>query len=194
MKCNNSSGDVVVCTDKKTLDKKKTLQHFRKNLQMPYGILTGEEHYKQIRPCIIAEELLDGSTQPNKSQSLVDYKIWSFNGKPECIVCYSNRHNKYYCEIGVYDRNWNAHPEYLRYSSHYVPEQKLMPKPASLDTMLRIASILSKEHPQMRVDLYDVNGHVYVGELTLTSSGGYMNHFTQTFLDKLGQFTVLPID
>jgi hypothetical protein len=69
-----------------------------------------------------------------------------------------------------------------------------MPKPASLDTMLRIASILSKEHPQMRVDLYDVNGHVYVGELTLTSSGGYMNHFTQAFLDKLGQFTVLPID
>ena len=48
--------------------------------------------------------------------------------------------------------------------------------------------------PQMRVDLYDVNGHVYVGELTLTSSGGYMNHFTQAFLDKLGQFTVLPID
>jgi hypothetical protein len=46
----------------------------------------------------------------------------------------------------------------------------------------------------MRVDLYDVNGHVYVGELTLTSSGGYMNHFTQAFLDKLGQFTVLPID
>ena len=193
MKCNNSSGDVVVCTDKKTLDKKKTLQHFRKNLQTPYGILIGEEHYKQIRPCIIAEELLDGSTQPNKSQTLVDYKIWSFNGKPECIVCYSNRHNKYYSEIGVYDRNWNAHPEYLRYSSHYVPEQKFMPKPASLDTMLRIASILSKEHPQMRVDLYDVNGHVYVGELTLTSSGGYMNHFTQEFLDMAGQLTLLPI-
>jgi hypothetical protein len=194
MKCNNGSGDVVVCPDKKKLDKEKTLQFFRKTLQTPYGILTGEEHYKQIKPCIIAEELLDGSTQPNKSQTLVDYKIWSFDGKPEFIVCYSNRHNKYYCEIGVYDRNWDAHPEYLCYSSHYIPEQKLMPKPASLDTMLRIASILSKEHPQMRVDLYDVNGHVYVGELTLTSSGGYMNHFTQAFLDKLGQFTVLPID
>ena len=194
MKCNNGSGDVVVCTDKKTLDKKKTLQHFRKNLQTPYGILTGEEHYKQIRSCIIAEELLDGSTQPNKSQSLVDYKIWSFDGKPEFIVCYSNRHNKYYSEIGVYDRNWNAHPEFLRYSSHYIPEQKLMPKPASLNTMLRIASILSKGHPQMRVDMYDVNGQIFFGELTLTSSGGYMMHFTQAFLNKLSALTVLPID
>lgn len=194
MKCNNGSGDVVVCPDKKMLDKESTLQHFRKAFQTPYGILTGEEHYKSIKPCIIAEELLDGSTQPNKSQSLVDYKIWTFDGKPEFIVCYSNRHNKYYCEIGVYDRNWDAYPEYLRYSSHYIPEHKTMPKPNCLDDMFHVASLLSNGHPQMRVDLYEVNGRVYFGELTLTSSGGYMNHFTKTFLDKLGRLTVLPID
>lgn len=194
MKCNNGSGDVVVCTNKHTIDKEFTLKHFRKTLQSPYGTLTGEEHYKYIKPCIIAEELLDGSTQPNKSQSLVDYKIWSFNGKPEFIVCYSNRHNKYYCEIGVYDLNWYAHPEYLSYSSHYIPEHKLMPKPACLNDMLHIASILSKGHPQMRVDLYEVNGHIYIGELTLTSSGGYMSHFKKKFLDRLGELTILPID
>lgn len=194
MKCNNGSGDVVVCADKGALDKVLILQHFRKTLQSPYGILTGEEHYKSIKPCIIAEELLDGSTQPDESQSLVDYKIWTFDGNPEFIVCYSNRHDKYYSEIGVYDSNWNAHPEYLRYSAHYMPEHKLMPKPACLGNMLCIASRLSEGHPQMRVDLYEVNGRVYFGELTLTSSGGYMNHFTKTFLDKLGRLTVLPID
>lgn len=194
MKCNNGSGDVVVCADKNTLDKEQALLHFRNTLQSPYGILTGEEHYKQIKPCIIAEQLLDGSTQPNNSESLVDYKIWAFDGKPEFIVCYSNRHNKYYCEIGVYDCDWNAHPKYLRYSSHYMPEHQPIPRPATLDNMLHIASCLSKGHPQMRVDLYEVSEHVYFGELTLTSSGGYMSHFTQTFLDKLGKLTVLPID
>lgn len=194
MKCNNGSGDVVVCADKGALDKVLILQHFRKTLQSPYGILTGEEHYKSIKPCIIAEELLDGSTQPNKSQSLVDYKIWTFDGKPEFIVCYSNRHNNYYCEIGVYDCNWEAHPEFLRYTSHYMPEHKLMPEPACLGDMLCVASRLSKGHLQMRVDLYEVNGHIYFGELTLTSSGGYMSNFTQKFLDKLGRLTVLPID
>lgn len=194
MKCNNGSGDVVVCTDKEKLDKESTLLHFRKAFQSPYGILTGEEHYKHIEPCIIAEELLDTSRQPNNSQSLVDYKIWSFDGRPAYIVCYSNRHDKYYCEIGVYDCDWKEHPEYLRYSSHYKPEHKAMPKPASLNDMLHIASLLSKGHPQMRVDLYEVNGKVYFGEMTLTSSGGYMSHFTQSFLSELGELTVLPID
>ena len=194
MKCNNGSGDVKVCTDKGMVDKESTLLHFRKTLQSPYGILTGEEHYKHIKPCIIAEELLDGSTQPNKSKTLVDYKIWSFDGKPEFIVCYSNRHDKYYCEIGVYDCNWNAHPEYLCYSPHYKPEHILMPRPTCLNDMLQIASDLSKGHPQMRVDLYEVNGQIYFGELTLTSSGGYMSHFTHAFLNELGKLTVLPID
>ena len=46
----------------------------------------------------------------------------------------------------------------------------------------------------MRVDMYDVNGQIFFGELTLTSSGGYMLHFTQAFLNKLGALTVLPID
>ncbi len=46
----------------------------------------------------------------------------------------------------------------------------------------------------MRVDLYEVNGKVYFGEMTLTSSGGYMSHFTQSFLSELGELTVLPID
>ena len=69
-----------------------------------------------------------------------------------------------------------------------------MPKPTCLNDMLNIASRLSKGHPQMRVDLYEVNGHIYIGELTLTSSGGYMSHFKQKFLDKMGELTVLPTD
>ena len=69
-----------------------------------------------------------------------------------------------------------------------------MPRPTCLNDMLHIASDLSKGHPQMRVDLYEVNGQIYFGELTLTSSGGYMSHFTQNFLNQLGELTVLPID
>ena len=57
--------------------------------------------------------------------------------------------------------------------------------------MLDIASCLSKGIPQVRVDLYEVAGKVYFGEMTMTSSGGYMSHFTQEFLDKMGKLTVL---
>lgn len=194
MKCNNGSGDVVVCKDKLQLDIKKTRKHFNQVLHIPYGLLTGESHYALIKPCIIAETLLDSNNQPNDSLSLVDYKIWCTNGKPCYIVCYSNRHNKYYSEIGIYDKEWKSHPEYLKYSSHYIREHQPIPRPQNLEVMLHIASKLSKDIPLVRVDLYEVNAHVYFGEMTLSSSGGYMNHFTQEFLNKMGELTVLPID
>lgn len=190
MKCNNGSGDVVVCKDKEKLNKEETLSYFRKQLNKKYGALTGETHYALIKPCIIAEELLVS----RGAESLIDYKIWCFDGKHAYIVCYSNRHDKYYCEIGVYDTEWNSHPEFLRYSSHYKKEKVPIERPLCLKQMLDIASRLSRGIPQVRVDLYEVAGKVYFGEMTLTSSGGYMAHFTRDFLDKMGEQTVLPID
>ena len=190
MKCNNGSGDVVVCKDKDKLDIESTKRHFRKCLDEKLSVISGEPHYAKIKPCIIAEQLLDSSAQPSDSNSLVDYKIWCFNGKPAYIVCYSNRHDKYYSEIGVYDLNWSEHREFLKYSAHYKPEHTPMPKPKCLDRMIEIASTLSCGFPEVRVDLYEVNGNVFFGELTFTSSGGYMAHFTQEFLDKMGQLTI----
>ena len=191
MKCNNGSGDVVVCKNKEELNKEETLKYFRKQLDKPYGILTGETHYALIKPCIIAEELLQPKFPSQETRGLIDYKIWCFDSKPAYIVCYSNRHDKYYCEIGVYDTEWNSRTEFLRYSSHYKKEKTPIERPMCLEQMLNIASRLSKGIPQVRVDLYEVNGKVYFGEMTLTSSGGYMAHFSQDFLDKLGALTIL---
>ena len=71
MKCNNGSGDVIVCKDKSKLDINKTKEHFRKQLKEKLSVLSGEPHYAKIKPCIIAEDLLDASTQPCNSTSLV---------------------------------------------------------------------------------------------------------------------------
>lgn len=191
MKCNNGSGDVVVCKNKEKLNKDETLRYFRKQLDKKYGILTGETHYALIKPCIIAEELLQPNSNLQGIGGLIDYKIWCFDGKPTYIVCYSNRHDKYYCEFGVYDTEWNRHPEFPKYSSHYKKEKESIKRPLCLKQMLEIAACLSKDIPQVRVDLYEVNGKVYFGEMTLTSSGGYMDNFTQDFLDKLGVLTII---
>lgn len=191
MKCNNGSGDVIICKDKELLDIADTKRHFLKCLNEKLSIISGEPHYAKIKPCIIAEQLLDSSTQPNDSKSLVDYKIWCFNGIPAFIFCCSNRHDKFFSEIGVYDMEWKEHREFLIYSAHYKPEHAPMPKPMCFGSMVRMASLLARNHPAVRVDLYEVNGKVYFGELTFTSSGGYMDLFTQEFLDKLGALTQL---
>ena len=82
LKCNNGSGDVVICHDKEQINRKDTISYLKKMLNRSFGIVSGEMHYAEMKPCIIAEELLDNTTQPCKSTSLIDYKIWCFDGKP----------------------------------------------------------------------------------------------------------------
>ena len=62
-----------------------------------------------------------------------------------------------------------------------------IPRPENLDFMLRMAADLSEGFPQMRVDLYEVGGKVYFGELTLTSASGLMIYFTRDYLLELGE-------
>ena len=38
--------------------------------------------------------------------------------------------------------------------------------------MLDICKILSKPFPQVRIDLYEIGGKIYFGEMTFTSAGG----------------------
>ena len=64
---------------------------------------------------------------------------------------------------------------------------EILPKPWNLDKMLEYARRLSAEFPILRVDLYNIDGQIFFGELTFTSLGGMMNFFTQKFLDMMGK-------
>lgn len=192
MKVNNGCGDVLICTDKSQLDIESTKKSFRPLLKEKFGIQTGQTQYKDMPACIIAEELLDAAQQHIKSTSLVDYKIWCFNGKPFYIFVYLNRKKGGIAECMIYDVDWVAHPEYLIPSDHFAVYNESVPKPSCLAQMLRMASVLSEGHPEMRVDLYEVNNKVYFGELTLTAACGFMNHFTEDFMITAGNCITLP--
>lgn len=192
MKCNNGSGDVMVCKDKSKLDIEVAKRHFAKCLKEKLSILSGEPHYAKIKPCIIAEELLDSSTQPCDSTSLVDYKIWVMDGKPMFTWCTWNR-EKYHANVALYDMNWQFHPEWSIWTSHYVKPDVHVPKPDCFDKLMEVAGKLGKGLPVARVDMYVVNNKIYFGEMTMTSQGGYQDFYTQAFLDKMGELTVLPL-
>jgi len=185
MKCNNGSGDVLICKDKAKLNIEATKRYFDKMLHREFGVVSGEPHYALIKPCIIAEELLDASTQPCGSSSLVDYKIWCFNGNPHSVWCCYNR-KQYHANVGVYDLNWQYHPEASVFTKHYIMGRQQLPKPTCLDRMIEVAKKLSWGFPVLRVDLYEVNGHVYFGELTFTSQSGCMDYFSKEYLNEAG--------
>lgn len=148
------------------------------------GDLSAEPHYKYMHPCIIAEELLP---VPKESKTLTDYKIWCINGEPKYIwTCNDRDDDGGGADVMIYDLQWNAHPEYSVFNAEY-RHGKILPKPKNLDKMLEVAQKLSKGFPILRVDLYNINGKIYFGELTFTSQGGMMDFYTQEFLLRLGQ-------
>lgn len=184
LKTNHGSGDCIVVKDKTKINVKEITETLEKAISTKYGLFSGERHYLSIKPCIIAEELLDNN-ELGFTTSLVDYKIWCFGGKPYSVwACYSRTKNETF--VNVYDLDWNCHPEYSVFNSHYKDGQCRVPKPQCLQEMLNAASILSEGFPELRVDFYEVKGKLYFGELTFTSNGGYMDFYTKDYLKELG--------
>lgn len=191
-KVNNGDGKGTnyIVKDLRTENKEELCILFEKWLNRKnIGALAAEPQYKGIPPCIIAEELLP---IPDKEYYLIDYKIWCVDGVVKYIMTCSNRDKDgIKTDLMVYDTEWNAHPEYLRISSEY-SQGKLLEKPMNFDEMMNLAEKLSCGFPLLRVDLYNIGGKIYFGELTFTSQGGMMEYYTPEFLSELGKDVKLP--
>lgn len=186
MKMNNGSGDILICKDKSQLDIESWKKKFKKLFKHKFGITLGEFHYSGMKPCIIAEELLDATKQAIKSTSLVDYKLWCFDGEVACVRVYFDR-NGDSVQVALYDTDWTPHPEHCVNTPHYIVSQTGVPRPSTLDRMIKAASDLSKGFPQVRIDFYEVDGKLYFGEMTFTSNSGYMNNCTRAYMLELGK-------
>ena len=180
LKTNNGCESNLIIKDKSELNIKSTIKKINRWLSIPYGYSSAQLHYTRIKPCIIAEELLEN--KDTFSFSLVDYKIWCFNGVPECVLVVFDRKGSDYL-LSLYDLEWNNitkgnfDPNYKHCSD------KDLPKPKSLERMIEIAKVLSKNVPQVRVDFYDIAGTPYFGEMTFSTGFGY---FSMEYYEYLG--------
>ena len=71
------------------------------------------------------------------------------------------------------------------------PEGELLAS-ASLDKMIEMATILSQGLPHVRMDFYDINGHIYFGEYTFYDSAGFDRIHPLEWDYRLGSLIVLP--
>ena len=176
LKTNHGCGNVFICTDKEKFNFEEAKDVLNKALKKNFARKTLEYHYSYIEPKIICEEYLD-----DKEHKLpLDYKFYCFDGHVECLLLCSDRENG--TKLDYYDLNWNKLPYSIdKYTSH-----KEINKPKTLDEMIKVASDLSKGFEFVRVDLYDINGKVYFGEMTFTPVAGYIYENTQESLEYLG--------
>ena len=191
LKTNNGAGTVMVVEDKALISQRRVKTQLNNWLRMSFGLKQAEPHYLRIKPLIIAESLL--RDESGISSSLIDYKIWCFNGKAfGTWVCY-NRH-RFEADTEWHDIEWTYRPERLVYTNHYRDGGGGVPKPKNYEKMISFAEDLSKGFPQVRVDLYNKEGHIYFGEMTFTALGGYNNTYSKETLLEMGKLTKIPTD
>ena len=192
LKCNHDSGTCIIVDKTKPFDKKEINDKLNAALKVKFGYINGEVFYNKIKPVIIAEEFLE-SSEYSFSSSLIDYKVWCFDGRPYCTwACYNRAEGHAY--VDVYDMNWSVHPEYSSFNEHYRNGEGKVPCPKTFDEMMKAASILSTGFPEVRVDFYEVNGKLYFGEMTFMTLYGQIDFYTEDFLMELGRQCHLPTD
>ena len=184
LKPTHTSGNVFICKDKEKINYNQLRKMINKWLKRDYYLVHREWPYKNIKPKIIAEQyMVDDS-----GMKLKDYKFFCFNGIAQTILVCSNR-NGSFKNTNLYDINWNLQP-FTREKHKNSNEQ--IKKPKNLDEMITVAEKLSKDIPFVRVDLYEINGKVYFGELTFYPSSGFEGFEPEEWDKKLGDMLELP--
>jgi hypothetical protein len=138
----------------------------------------GEWVYSQARRLLLVEEFL-GSGEPP-----ADHKFPVFGGRVELVQVDTGRFGTH--RRRLYTRDWT--PVDVREA---VAPGPVTPPPASLDEMLEVAEALGADFDFIRVDLYDVDGQVWFGELTPCPGGG-LDRFDPELDRVLGAAWQLP--
>lgn len=196
LKCTHDCGSTVIIRDKSQMDKQSVVDFLNKHVSVRYGYDSCEPHYTAIKPRIMAESLIEmDNTETFSSETTVDHKIRCIDGKAQYdMVCYDRS-----LESGsggsktiydLYDINtWQPMRQFLADSG---VKYRDVPRPQNLERMIEIAEIIAKGYPQVRVDLYNVKGKIYFGEMTFFAFSGMNNHFTKRFQRMIGDRITLP--
>ena len=187
LKCTHDSGGIVVCKDKSQLNIEDAKRKLYRGLRTNYYHQNREWPYLNVKPRIIAEQYMVDES----GYELKDYKFFCFDGKVELLFIATDRGSKTEeTKFDFFDANFN----HLPFTNGHPNATKAISKPIGFERMKEIAAKLSKGHPHLRVDLYDINGQIYFGELTFYHWSG-MTPFVPIEWDyKLGEMINLPIE
>lgn len=159
MKTNHGCGYVIIVDDKKKLNqdwvkrqlKKWLAENFAKDTYL--GVAWG---YRNVRPNIMVEAFVG-----ENDKTPVDYKFWCFGGRVEFVSLHFDRFENH--STLCFDRGFR---EGSGFDFGLPTYAKRFEVPSNGDEMVRMAETLAAGFPFLRVDMYNVDGRIYFGELT----------------------------
>ena len=180
LKTTHDSGGVIICKDKKTLDKNAAKVKLEKSLKNDYYYTSKEWPYKNVVPRIIAEKYME-----DESGELCDYKLFCFDGKMKALFIATDRFTSgEETKFDFFDENFN----HLPFTNGHPNATKPIKKPESFQQMKDLAEKLSQKIPNVRVDFYCTNVKIYFGELTFFHWGGFKRFEPEEWDFKFGEW------
>ncbi len=186
IKANHDSSGGIFIYDKSKVDWKTIQKSLGERLKSNYYLRSREWQYKNIEPRIIVEKLL-----VDKNGNIpFDFKLHCLNGKVRMISVDMGRGTDKHFR-NWYNTKWEREP--YSWSSPKengkatIPSINDVPKPDTLEEMIRLSEILAQSFMYVRVDWYDLNGKLFFGELTFHHDGGFRPILPKSWDVRLGQ-------
>jgi len=173
IKANHGCGYNIIVKDKTRLDQASVILKVKKWLEENFCLdnrLGIAWAYKAIRPNVIVESFIgDNGKVPE------DYKFLCYSGRVEFIQMNFDRFGDPYEKF--FDRDFN--PLDLWQGTKQYPGK--VARPNNYEDMVRVAECLSRGFDFIRVDLYNVGGRIYFGELTCYPAGGIVKFIPRDY-------------
>ncbi|MGM0897044.1 MAG: ATP-grasp fold amidoligase family protein [Bacillota bacterium] len=185
IKTTNGSKTNILCEDKSQLDIEHTKKTLNRWLNEWNGKIGREWGYYNVKPLIICEKYLE----KDGNNDLVDYKFFCFDGIPSYLYVIVERFLQGGAKLGIYDMKFEKVPYRRIDIPHFTGN---IEKPENYNKMIDIAKKLSEDFPHARVDLYNIDGKIYFGELTFYNGSGYKDHIPEQLDLILGEKFRLP--
>lgn len=184
IKCTHDSGGLVICRDKKQLDIKKAKEKIERCLKRDYFLNSREWVYSDIKPRIVIEKYMVDES----GYELKDYKFFCFNGNAEVMFMATDRSGEEETKFDFFDMDFN----HLDLRNGHPNSTRKLEKPERFEEMAALAEKISEGLPHARVDLYNINGKLYFGEVTFFHWSG-LKPFEPEKWDKIfGDWFMLP--
>lgn len=184
LKTNHDCGGIAICRDRSEFDleaaKRKLARHLRRN----YYWGGREWPYKNVIPCVFAEEYLD----PNEFGDLPDYKLFRFSNGRIVTLLMTDRFTGAGLTKTFFDEEWR--PLDLSEGGH--PTRGDPPVPERFEEMKCLADRLAEGLPFVRVDFYESRGRLLFGEMTLYPNSGFERFDPREWDAAFGSWIELP--
>ncbi len=193
IKANHGTHWVLIVEDKATLDRAAARRSINRWLKTNYYINSREYFYRNIRPRIMIEELL----QEDSGIPVIEYRFFSYDGVAKFLSVHRQRSVNGGRTQTRFTRAGERLPDPAISSAvpaDAPPHFADTDFPPNMERMFEIADTLAQGFDFIRVDLYNPGGRILFGEMTSLPMGGvrrmnppiYNQMFGQEWNLKLG--------